>query len=306
MVEKTIASRKDHQRLSFQRHSNLNCEDECDEFQNCHKKWLTKKINHCPIHSPRFHNTSFPSSCGFFKVLKFEVSILAHVRVSGTKEIAYNRMKFLCESLGDLDRQLRALGGRLWVFRSDPCVLVSQFKSRFNLTRLSFGRDTEAVWLPRDDSVRHSCSLEDVEVVERVSHTLWDPSEVINANGGTPPLTLMRFLEVADELGEPPRPVASDGVLRSGRVEFFDLASAFANDPEMLDELGLFPGVPEPEELGFMPEFKQETRQYEGGETRALALLKRRLEVSRGMKSSQKSLIQSMLNGTVFDIVEAE
>jgi len=42
-----------------------------------------------------------------------------HYNVSGTKGAGYNRMRFLLESLQDLDKQLQAVGGRLYVFVGD-------------------------------------------------------------------------------------------------------------------------------------------------------------------------------------------
>lgn len=33
-----------------------------------------------------------------------------------------------------------------------------------------------------------------IECVEHISHTLWNPHEVIKTNGGVPPLTYQMFL----------------------------------------------------------------------------------------------------------------
>ena len=38
------------------------------------------------------------------------------------------------------------------------------------------------------------CRMMDVKCVEKVSHTLWDPEQVIATNGGIPPLTYQMFL----------------------------------------------------------------------------------------------------------------
>ena len=34
----------------------------------------------------------------------------------------------------------------------------------------------------------------DIAIYEHVAHTLWDPMDIIRANGGTPPLTYEMFL----------------------------------------------------------------------------------------------------------------
>jgi len=38
------------------------------------------------------------------------------------------------------------------------------------------------------------CSELNIKCIEKVSHTLWDPLEIIKANGGTPPLTYDMFV----------------------------------------------------------------------------------------------------------------
>ncbi|CAG0913646.1 unnamed protein product [Notodromas monacha] len=195
---------------------------------------------------------------------------------AGTGWIGYNRMKFICESLADLDRSLRSRGGRLWIFQKDVTTLLSAFKSRFSLTNLSFERDSEAVWQNRDCAVRQHCASSGIDLVEKVSLTLWDPDQILDANGGLPPLTMVEFLSIAKKRGDPERPVDSENVDYS----FFDLETAFANDKGMLDELCLFPGIPTPEDFGILPEPGQEIRLYIGGETRADELLIKRLQAS--------------------------
>ena len=38
------------------------------------------------------------------------------------------------------------------------------------------------------------CAELRIECIEKVSHTLWDPMEIIILNGGTPPLTYDQFV----------------------------------------------------------------------------------------------------------------
>jgi hypothetical protein len=40
---------------------------------------------------------------------------------------------------------------------------------------VSFEKDSEAIWRQRDDAVKALCKKLDVQVIERVSHTLYDP-----------------------------------------------------------------------------------------------------------------------------------
>ena len=54
-------------------------------------------------------------------------------------------------------------------------------------------------------SYSHSTLYIQIEVEETIGATLWDPLEIIEANGGTPPLTYTHFCHVTSALGPPPR-----------------------------------------------------------------------------------------------------
>ena len=41
--------------------------------------------------------------------------------------------------------------------------------------RLTFEQDPEPVWTERDNAVKKLCVEQNVECVEMISHTLWDP-----------------------------------------------------------------------------------------------------------------------------------
>ncbi|XP_068240189.1 cryptochrome-1-like [Palaemon carinicauda] len=127
--------------------------------------------------------------------------------------------------------------------------------------------DCEAIWNNRDNAVRHLCEELGIELVECISHTLWDPSSVIKANGGHPPLTYEMFLQVSSLLGLPPRPSPYPDW---SNVMFGEISDALAG------KLGLCPKIPTPEELGFFRE-REECITYVGGETAALKHLEERL-----------------------------
>jgi cryptochrome len=121
--------------------------------------------------------------------------------------IGYNRMRFLHESLADLDRQLRAVGGRLWICHGDPQQVFLRLSEEQSLSKLCFEQDCEPIWRARDDAVRALCNERGIECLEFVSHTLWDPKAIIHCNGGTPPLTYQMFMHAVNIIGQPPRPV---------------------------------------------------------------------------------------------------
>ena len=132
---------------------------------------------------------------------------------------------------------------------------------------LFFEQDCEPVWTVRDEAVKNWCRVQNITCVEKVGHTLWNPVEIIRANGGSPPVTFRMFNFVAKSIGKPDSPLNDDD-LDLNRVPFMSLRSDFG---------GLLQGVPEnPEWFGIHA--KNEVRKvYKGGEKVACKLLARRL-----------------------------
>jgi cryptochrome len=116
-------------------------------------------------------------------------------------------MKFLLESLSDIDEQFKALGGSgLWIFRGKPSDIFRKLHKKLGINKLCFEQDCEPIWRERDDDVKKTCHELGISVEEKVSHTLWDPIDIINANGGFAPLTYEMFLHTINVLGLPQRP----------------------------------------------------------------------------------------------------
>jgi cryptochrome len=146
-------------------------------------------------------------------------------------------MKFLLECLKDLDEQLKNLvGSGLWLLSGNPSEIIQKLHENLGINKLCFEQDCEPIWKERDESVEKTCRKLGISVVEKVSHTLYDPTDVINANGGFAPLTYEMMLHTINVLGFPQRPEIDanfDGV-RFGKI------------PENLyDELGVLRKVKE-------------------------------------------------------------
>ena len=105
-------------------------------------------------------------------------------------------MNFLLESLYDLDQQFRQFGGQLYIYRGDPTEIFEQLWQNYNISGIFMEKDCEPIWKSRDIAVENFCNRTGVRFVEKVSHTLWNPNEVINANGGIPPTTYQMFLVI--------------------------------------------------------------------------------------------------------------
>lgn len=115
-------------------------------------------------------------------------------------------MRYLLDSLKDLDEQFQKYGGRLYIFKGDYRSILRELIERWSITHLSFEQDPEPIWKERDDEVKRLCQDMQVDVIERVSHTLWDPQELIATNGGQPPLNYEIFCHTIEAIGPPARP----------------------------------------------------------------------------------------------------
>ena len=94
-------------------------------------------------------------------------------------------MKFLLESLADLNEQFKQLGGPgLLLFRGDPVTIFRKLWQELCINKICYEQDCEPIWNERDEGVEMLCRELGIQVVEKISHTLWNPKEVIKTNGG--------------------------------------------------------------------------------------------------------------------------
>ncbi|VAI56962.1 unnamed protein product [Triticum turgidum subsp. durum] len=180
----------------------------------------------------------------------------------GSARAGVARVRFLLESLRDLDARLRRLGSRLLVLRAreDVSDAVCAALKDWNIRKLCFESDTEPYALARDKRVTDFAAASGIEVFSPVSHTLFDPAEIIEKNGGRPPLTYQSFVATA---GEPPKPVMEE----------------YSELPPIGDTGGyeLLP-VPKLEELGYGDLSQEYIPPFRGGETEALKRMRESLQ----------------------------
>lgn len=190
---------------------------------------------------------------------------------AGTKSVGYNRMQFLLDSLDDLDEKFRAHGGKLYLISGNPANIFRRLHNHLGIGKICFEHDCEPIWNKRDNDVKSLCNELGITVVEKVSHTLWDPKIVINTNGGIAPLTYQMFLHTAQVIGLPPRPTVD---LDWTGVNFENLSNVNNVD------LNIFKEIPRPEDFDIFPESLGYVAKviWKGGETEALRLLKERLK----------------------------
>ena len=93
--------------------------------------------------------------------------------------------------------------------------------------------------MKRDEDVKNWCRQNDIECIEKVGHTLWDPHEIISLNGGSPPVTFAMFNHVVSSIGLPPRPLPD-----------VDMSSVNLVNLEPFPESGLLEQFPSCEDIG--------------------------------------------------------
>lgn len=122
--------------------------------------------------------------------------------------VGYNRMRFLIECLADLDEQFKLFGGPgLLIFRGKPEKIFRRLHEELGINKICYEQDCEPIWNKRDEAVEQMCRELGIQTVEKISHTLWNPKDIIEVNGGFAPLTYQMMLHTVNVLGLPQRPV---------------------------------------------------------------------------------------------------
>ncbi|XP_073686206.1 cryptochrome circadian regulator 5 [Garra rufa] len=121
--------------------------------------------------------------------------------------IGINRWRFLIEALKDLDSSLKKLNSRLFVVSGPPAEVLPKLFEKWKITRLTFEVDTEPYSQSRDKEVMKLAEENGVEVIPKISHTLYNIDRIIEENNGKPPMTYVRFQSVVNAIGSPKKPV---------------------------------------------------------------------------------------------------
>ena len=172
-----------------------------------------------------------------------------------------NRWRFLQQSLSDLDTKLRALGSRLFVIRGSPESVFSEIFSAWKVSMLTFESDTEPYAKNRDAKVQEIAKQNNIDVITKVSHTLYDPKIIVDKNNGTAPLTYQKLQSLLSRIGSPSKSVASPPILPS---------SSLVSNKDVFNDTNY--NVPTLCELG-LDETTVEECKFPGGETEGLKRL---------------------------------
>ncbi|WCJ40620.1 Cryptochrome-1 [Euphorbia peplus] len=190
----------------------------------------------------------------------------------GSTLAGLNRIRFLLESLEDLDLSLKKIGSRLLIIKGEPSQVLINCLKQWDVKKLCFEYDTDPYYLALDAKVKDYASSAGIEVFSPVSHTLFNPADIIKKNGGKPPLSYQSFLKIA---GQP-------------SWASLPLSTAISSLPPVGDVRSCgISEVPTVEELGY-GDVLHEWSPFKGGESEALKRLKESIKEKEWVANFEK------------------
>lgn len=220
-------------------------------------------------HGLRLHDNPALYSC-LDEVERFVPIFIFDGESAGTSICGYHRFRFLIESLKDLEKQFALIGVHFMCFYGKPHEVLEGLIKDWNVKVVSFEKDSEAIWAKRDNLVKEMSKKNEVQIIERVSHTLYDPEDIFNMNDNLPPNTCLEMREACKKIGEPEA--------AESKPDLAFISSNLVSNKSLYDPI--VHKVPELERFDVKPDFPEQVGSciYVGGETKALELLKKRIE----------------------------
>lgn len=189
--------------------------------------------------------------------------------------MSLNRWEFLLQSLRDVDTSLAECGSRLFVIRGNPVEVLPNLFKKWNITQMSFEVDSEPYSNIRDAVISNLAKENGIEVISRVSHTLYDPRILRGLSSGNVPLLFDEFKEFVLQKLESERPVP-----RVDRKLFGACVTPIGRDHQHCY------GLPRLDEIGgrFSKSSSVCSELYKGGEREALRRMETALQEVRAFK----------------------
>ena len=98
---------------------------------------------------------------------------------------------------------------QLFVIREAPQTVLQKLFKAWNITHLVFEKDTDAYARERDAEVVKQAKKAGVEVISKMGRTLYDPDELVKANGGKPTMSITQVQHAGEKLGDVAKPIAA-------------------------------------------------------------------------------------------------
>lgn len=173
--------------------------------------------------------------------------------------VSPNRWRFLLESLQELDRSLAQFGSRLFILKGRPIDILPALFKEWDITRLSFEVDCEPCCKTRDVVITGLAEQTGIEVISRVSHTLYDSEALLMSTEERAPQLFSEFKELVSQQEWPQMPAP-----RVDRKLFGSCVTPVGRDHTQQY------GVPALEEMSVQKPPATGSWLYQGGEHEAL------------------------------------
>ena len=214
------------------------------------------RLSSLRLHDNPALTASLKNPCSQFKA----IFILDPWFMSGNRKFSANRWRFLIECLHDIKRQLNSLNLQLYVARGLTTAVLSHLCEEWDVVHLTYQISCEPGSAKEEKSIDQLCSNLGVKVETFLTHSLYDPSSIMNLNDGNPVLTFKEFNSLFPKLGHPPPPIPTP----------VPTYGYFEDDSPYLVLLEY--QIPTLSEVGFHKEVLG-TNPWVGGETEALKRL---------------------------------
>ncbi len=85
---------------------------------------------------------------------------------------------------------------KLFVVREAPQTVLRKLFRAWNISHLVFEKDTDAYARDRDEKIMEMAKEAGVKVITKIGRTLYDPDELVRANGGKPTMSITQVQKV--------------------------------------------------------------------------------------------------------------
>lgn len=115
-------------------------------------------------------------------------------------KIGVNRLRFLMQSLHDLDTNLKKLNSRLYIIRGKWEDCLPKVFEKWHVKFLTSQVDIDPEFVIQDEFIEKVAEKKDIFIVKRVQHTVYDVHGVLKKNNGGVPMTYQKFLSLVNEV----------------------------------------------------------------------------------------------------------
>ncbi|CAG9560692.1 unnamed protein product [Danaus chrysippus] len=114
--------------------------------------------------------------------------------------VGCNRLRFLFQSLKNLDTSLRKINTRLYVIKGKAVECLPKLFDEWHVKFLTLQVDIDADLVKQDEVIEEFCEANNIFVVKRMQHTVYDFNSVVKKNNGSIPLTYQKFLSLVSDV----------------------------------------------------------------------------------------------------------